>query len=222
MTMSPDIFQVLTYFLAMLISLTIHEAAHALVAFMRGDPTAKNLGRLTLNPFAHSELFGTFILPLLGAFMHLPIIGWAKPVPVDLRNVRNPKWDNILIAAAGPLANLVLCFLCVAALAVHSRFLTESLPPESFFYPLLQLTTALVWVNAFLAVFNLLPLPPLDGATVVGAVLPYKWAQGYDSYVRPYGFFMLMMLIVAGGLHWVPTWAGYYVGLVEKVLGMVF
>lgn len=219
--MTIDIAQILTYFLAMLFSLTIHEAAHAWVAYLRGDSTARDAGRLTLDPFAHAEPFGTFILPLLGAILHLPIIGWAKPVPVNLKQLKNPKWDNVLVSAAGPAANLFLCVVCIVAQALAQRLGLEP-APGSFFAPLLELATAMVWVNAFLAVFNLIPLPPLDGAAVLGALLPLRWSLSFEKFVRPYGYMMLMMLIISGGLHWVPKFATYYVEIVEAVVGHMF
>jgi Zn-dependent protease len=214
--------QVLTYFLAMLFSLSIHEAAHAWLAFVRGDMTAKAAGRLTLNPLAHIDPVGTVVLPLLAAFMHLPLIGWAKPVPVNLRNVKHPRWDDLLIAAAGPVANLLLAFVSAAALAAYAKFAVTTEPAGRFIQPFLDLAAATVWVNALLAVFNLIPLPPLDGAAVFGALLPRRMAIAYDKAIRPNGYILLFMIIIAGGLHWVPKAAGHYVAMVQAVVSTLF
>ena len=147
-------------FAATLVSLTFHEAAHAAVAWLKGDRTAHAAGRLTLNPLAHVDPVGTVLLPLIGAFSNLPIIGWAKPVPVDLRNLKNPRWDHLQIAAAGPLSNLLLSVVSLGALVASGPT------------PVSPILLAMVWVNAFLGVFNLLPFPPLDGGTVAATLLP--------------------------------------------------
>lgn len=204
-----------TAFLAMLLSLTIHEAAHAWMAKKRGDTTAEREGRLTLNPLAHIDPLGTVILPIVGALTQLPVIGWAKPVPVDLRNVKNPKWDHVLIAFAGPGSNLLLSILAAIAVAFYGAFLKDFVPEGHFLFPLVKLASVMVWVNAFLAFFNLLPLPPLDGSTVFSAFLPDRWARKYEEVIAPYGYFILLLLIVAGGLRWLPPLAAAYVGAVR-------
>lgn len=197
------------YLVAMLISLTFHEAAHALVAFMFGDRTAKDEGRLTLNPAAHIDPLGTLLLPAIGAFTGLPIIGWAKPVPVDLRNLRWRRFGNLAVSLAGPLSNLLLAFLCLVALSVHH--ITKIPADGTLFHPFVQLAEAMVWVNAFLAFFNLLPLPPLDGAALATTLMPRRWADKYEAYIAPYGYFLLMMIVISGGLHWLPGVASGYV-----------
>lgn len=214
--------QALTVFLAMLFSLSIHEAAHALSAKWCGDRTAERLGRLTINPVAHADLIGTVVLPLAGLLAQLPVLGWAKPVPVDERNFRSaPRLSHAFVSAAGPLSNLLLCLLCVVFLVIYQIYLASSLPRGSFFYPLVELAKAMVHVNAILAVFNLIPLPPLDGAAILQLFLPSDMAEAYEQIVTPYGYLILLFLMVAGALGWVGQLARLYIefcgALVDQV-----
>jgi Zn-dependent protease len=202
----------LTWFLAMLFSLCVHEAAHALSAKWCGDKTAERLGRLTLNPMAHADLIGTIVLPLVGLLAQLPVLGWAKPVPVDERNFRAaPRLSHAFVSAAGPLSNLLLCLGCVTFLMVYQIYFTSTVPKGSFLFPLVGLVEAMVWVNAILAFFNLIPLPPLDGAAILQLFLPSDMAEAYEQFVAPYGYFILLILMVAGALGWVSQLARFYV-----------
>jgi Zn-dependent protease len=211
--------QALTVFLAMLFSLSIHEAAHALSAKWCGDRTAERLGRLTINPVAHADLVGTVILPLAGLLAQLPILGWAKPVPVDERNFRAaPRLSHAFVSAAGPLSNLLLCLICVAFLVIYQIYLATTLPKGSFLYPLVDLVRSMVHVNAVLAVFNLIPLPPLDGAAILQLFLPSDMAEAYEQFVTPYGYFILLILMVAGALGWVSQLARLYVDFCATVV----
>jgi len=220
--MDIDFARAFMYFAAMLFSLTVHEAAHALAAKMQGDDTAERLGRLTLSPLPHIDWIGTVALPLTGMLLSLPLLGWAKPVPVDPRNLRHPKWGNVIVAFAGPASNLVLCILCAIVGFTHRIFFFEALPQGSVFYPLIELVHAMIFVNAILAVFNMIPLPPLDGGAIAHILLPQRYAEAYEAYVAPYGFMILMLLAFAGGLFWVRVLAIQYVEIVNVAVSILF
>lgn len=212
----------LTWFLAMLFSLCFHEAAHALSAKMCGDRTAERMGRLTLNPMAHADVVGTIVLPLVGLLAQLPVLGWAKPVPVDERNFRRwPRLSHAFVSFAGPLSNLLICLACVALLMAYQIAGANLVPKGSFFYPLVGLAEAMVWVNAILAVFNMIPLPPLDGAAVLQLILPRDMAENYERVVAPVGYFLLLALMITGGLGWVSQLARSYVALCGDVVEQV-
>ncbi len=172
-----------------LLALTIHEFAHGWVANRLGDPTARLQGRLTLNPMAHLDIIGTIAIVLIG-------FGWAKPVPVDARYLRRPRQDMIFIAAAGPVSNLILA----AAVAFCYRMMPwGALGPEWDWLaaPLRAMLYTGVWVNVLLAVFNLLPIPPLDGSRVVSGLLPLRQAISF-SRIEPYGFIIIFLLFYTG------------------------
>lgn len=210
------IVNVLIGYIALVFSLCIHEASHAYSAKWLGDPTAELEGRLTLNPIAHMDMVGTIILPLSAAFFGFPfIIGWAKPVPVNIHNLKDSKWGYVLVSAAGPAANLFFCAFWLILLIIYQNFFSNLLEPGTFFYPLVKLLISLVWINIILAVFNLIPLPPLDGAAVFAAVLPVSMKEMYDLYIVPYGGFLLILLIITGGLGWITKIAGLYIGVLS-------
>jgi len=175
-----------------LIPLTIHEAAHAWTADRLGDPTARVLGRVSLNPLVHIDLIGTVLLPLLAIASNLPIIGWAKPVPVNMRNLRDPRRDFMIVAAAGPISNLLQAVAAALVLRVADTTLQASLPAWSF--AVLRLA---VEINLLLAFFNLIPVPPLDGGNVLLGLLPPRAAAMYAQ-VRQYGFILLYALLLTG------------------------
>jgi len=181
----------LTLFAVLLVSLSIHEAAHAWAANQLGDPTARLLGRLTLNPIAHIDPIGTLLLPAVAIFTGLPIIGWAKPVPVDLRNLRHPRRDFMYVAAAGPASNLLQAGL----LAIAAQLLFPAGLGPGFAAGLLLQG---IFLNVLLALFNLIPIPPLDGGNVLSGLLPERLAVSYDRVVRPFGFLILYGLLLTG------------------------
>ncbi|MBE3076105.1 MAG: site-2 protease family protein, partial [Actinobacteria bacterium] len=178
-------------------SLTVHEAAHAWTADRLGDPTARMLGRLSLNPVVHIDPIGTILLPLVAAFSGLPILGWAKPVPVNVSRLREPR-AFMLVAAAGPASNILLAV--VAAIVI--RLMVGGQAPltaggEALSAPVVLLQ--IVFINVLLAVFNLVPVPPLDGGNVLAGLLP-RGAAGLFAAMRPYGFFLLYALMFTGVL----------------------
>ena len=172
-----------------LLALTIHEFAHAYVADRLGDPTARLRGRLTLNPLAHLDLLGTILIVLVG-------FGWAKPVPVDSRNFSNPRRDMMAVAAAGPLSNV----LCAAAAALLFRTLSGPTQLASFDLAPLVLATVMIFIhiNLALAVFNLIPIPPLDGSRILYGLLPPRAVYSFLR-IEPYGVFVLFALFMFGG-----------------------
>jgi len=192
---SIDFISAVIPFAIVLLSLTIHEAAHAWTAYRLGDPTAKMLGRISLNPLVHIDPIGTIVLPLIAAFSNLPIIGWAKPVPVDIRRLGDPRRDFMLVAAAGPISNL----LQAAVMAVLFHVLPlENLDLWNLRWPAVFRLAA--DINIMLAVFNMIPVPPLDGGNVLAGLLPRNAAAVFET-MRPYGFLILYALMFTGVLN---------------------
>jgi Zn-dependent protease len=185
---SLDFTQILIAFCVLLVSLTVHEAAHAFTADRLGDPTARLLGRVSLNPAVHIDPIGTILFPLIAIMTNVPVIGWAKPVPVNGRNLRNDRRDFVLVAAAGPASNL--------ALAALAAFVWRMLPGGADELIATIVQRALL-MNVLLAVFNMIPVPPLDGGNVLAGLLPIPLARQYDR-LRPWGFLLLYGLMLTG------------------------
>ena len=216
MSALPDfnIIDLLSTFIVLLFSLTIHESAHAWTANWLGDPTARSLGRITLNPLVHVDPIGTVLLPLIAFSTGVPILGWAKPVPVNVANLRNDRSDFVWVAAAGPISNLVIALagaLMMRLLVVWATnvdvlggqpsFLSYDLAGLSGpVIRIFQLANLAVQINLLLAVFNMIPIPPLDGGNVLGGMLPMWLGEPYDRLVRPYGFLLLYALLLTGAL----------------------
>jgi len=177
-----------------ILAITIHEAAHGYVANKLGDPTAKMLGRVTLNPIKHIDPVGTVLLPIIMMWVGNFLFGWAKPVPVTWSNLRNPKRDMVLVALAGPGSNLVMA-ICWAALMKLGLVLGKD--QIWIAEPLIWMGSAGIFINAILMILNLLPLPPLDGGRVVAGLLPGPWAWKFNK-VEPYGLFILIGLFATG------------------------
>jgi Zn-dependent protease len=183
--------------LPLLFAVTVHEVAHGWVARRLGDPTAMMLGRLTLNPIKHIDPLGTLLIPALLLIMHAPFLfGWAKPVPVTWQNLRNPKRDMALVAAAGPGANLAMALLW-ALVAKLGLVLAPTIGGLAL--PMVLMGKVGITFNLVLMVLNLLPLPPLDGGRVLVGLLPGPLAWKV-SRIEPYGFAILLVLLVTGGL----------------------
>ena len=200
---------------ALVIAIVFHEVAHGWTALMLGDPTAKERKRLSLNPIRHVDPFGTLILPGMLALSGLPVFGWAKPVPVIKQRLRNPRFGMMAVAAAGPATNLVLATIGAVALGIvvlaYARSEFESGNP-AWGYVLTGLALEyFLTINVFLALFNLLPIPPFDGSHIVEGLLPDRAARAYDK-LRPFGFPLLFLLLL------VIPWLFPQLGLIERVV----
>ncbi len=189
-----DIAQILIAFAVLLLSLTVHEAAHAFTADRLGDPTARRLGRVSLNPAVHVDPIGTVVFPLIAIATNLPVIGWAKPVPVNGRNLAHFRRDFTLIAAAGPVSNLLLAVLAAILWRALPAGTLDSPAVPAFVATVLQ---RMLLINVLLAVFNMIPVPPLDGGNVLAGLLPPALARQYDR-LRPWGFILLYALMLTG------------------------
>jgi len=190
--------QLCIWALPVLLAITLHEAAHAYVATKCGDMTAKMFGRLSLNPIRHIDLVGTIILPIVAGLLtnFSFVLGYAKPVPINWAQLRNPKRDMILVTLAGPGANFLMALLWAGGLKIATMLHPESSTPALF---LLFTSRAGMIINLVLAFLNLIPLPPLDGSRVVSSLLPARQAMMYAK-IEPYGFFILIILIFTGVL----------------------
>ncbi len=175
--------------LILIFSLSVHEAAHAWSASRLGDDTAKRLGRVSLNPVVHTDPIGKLLLPVLAMVSNAPIIGWAKPTPVNTRNLRHPRRDHILVTAAGPASNLMI--------ALSAALILRLIPVEVG--PVPMIATQVLLLNVLLAVFNMLPIPPLDGGQILMALLPPAISFRL-RFLYEYGFLILMALLITGVL----------------------
>lgn len=210
--------ETLIFFGCLFVAIIFHEVSHGVVALWFGDDTAKRAKRLTLNPVRHVDPFGTILLPALGAITGLPVIGWAKPVPVNPARLRRPRRDLLLVSLAGPFTNFAL--MASAAFAarqlIHSgRFLSSSLGHSSS-NVLVEAVFFFAFVNLFLGLFNLLPIPPLDGSAILERLLPAEWLPGWYRF-RPYGILVLFLLVFSGFLPIGRLLAPFYDALVHFV-----
>jgi Zn-dependent protease len=185
------------YFGAAVVAIILHEIAHGVVALWFGDDTARRAGRLTLNPVPHIDPFGSIIMPALGALSGIPVIGWAKPVPVNPNRLRSPRRDMLVVSLAGPATNLLL----MVAAAFAARALYRPTSAGTIFITQLPLGVRILLsfavVNLFLGLFNLLPIPPLDGSALLERVMPRRWLPTWEQF-RPYGLFVLLLLVISG------------------------
>jgi len=195
-----NLVEVFIIFVVLLFSLSVHEAAHAWTADRLGDPTARLLGRITLNPAVHADPIGTIVFPLIGLLTNVNfLLGWAKPVPVNITRLRgNWKRKYMLIAAAGPASNLVLALIAALVLRVLPGTRLEP-TVDAALTPLIRFLDVAVGLNVLRAVFNMVPVPPLDGGNVVAGLLQGPVAEMYER-LRPYGFIILYAMMFSGVL----------------------
>ncbi|PYQ14592.1 MAG: site-2 protease family protein [Acidobacteria bacterium] len=200
----------LTTYVVLLFSLSVHESAHGWMAHKMGDDTAMRLGRVSLNPIVHIDPIGTLLFPLIQIFTNVPLLGWAKPTPYNPANFRRDvtlRRGHILVAAAGPVSNFLLALIFTGALVVLVRGgLVQG--HDSF---LLTLAVLGIQLNVLLALFNLVPIPPLDGSKVASFGLRGDLGDRYDRVMGPYGFVILMLLLVSGAL-------GYVLGPLQNLI----
>ena len=210
--MNPTLYSALTLIVPLVIAIVFHEVAHGWVALMLGDPTAREQHRLTLNPLRHVDPVGTIVLPGILALTHLPVFGWAKPVPVDARRLPHPRRDMLLIGAAGPAMNFFLALLAAIGLGLLVRSLGESAALSGNFWG--DNLINFLQINLSLALFNLLPIPPFDGSHIVEGLLPTRLADAY-SRMRRYGLILMLLLLLV-----VPQITGFSV--VGRLIGPPF
>ena len=193
--MSDTIYQAAALIIPLVIAIVFHEVAHGFVAKLLGDPTAHELKRLSLNPLRHVDPIGTIVLPGVLALVKAPVFGWAKPVPVISQRLRNPRFGMMLVAAAGPGSNLVLAAVGAVLLGLLSRGVSVAPAEGSTLHFIVLNLFNFLSINIFLALFNLLPIPPFDGSHIVEGLLPRGLVPAFHS-LRRYGFFLVLALIV--------------------------
>jgi Zn-dependent protease len=190
--------QTVIWFGCLVVAVILHEISHGVAALSFGDRTAKEAGRLTLNPIPHIDPFGSIVLPALGAITGLPVLAWAKPVPVNPARMRHPRRDLVFVSLAGPATNLTL----MVTAAVGAKVAYENAAPVLFYNQLplgIRILFSFAVVNLLLGLFNLLPIPPLDGSALLERILPATWLPQWHRF-RPYGFLVLFLLVFSTGV----------------------
>ena len=196
--MGMETISIIVQIAALVLAVSVHESAHGWVALRCGDPTARDLGRITLNPLRHIDPMGSVVVPALLAFSGAPVFGWAKPVPISLAHTRHPRSANLWISAAGPASNIVFAaIMTVAVLALRAQ--GASLEESNVLQTILLFGVYSVLINIILAVFNLLPIPPLDGFGVVESLVPPSWYPVVGQ-MRRWGMLLLLVVIFSGAL----------------------
>lgn len=210
------LFGILVPALAILISITTHEFSHGFAAFMMGDTTAKDHGRLTLNPFAHIDLIGTILLPGLLLLIGAPVFGWAKPVPFNPYNLSDQRYGSLKVGIAGPLANLVL-------FVVSGILLSQFTPIFGGANLLIVFLNQLAVVNFVLMMFNLIPVPPLDGSKVLFGILPPRY-ELFERWLEQYGFFILLAIIIIEQriFPFISLFLAYSLQTIARIFGIPF
>ena len=200
--MTPESLAIgLTSYVVLLFSLSFHEAAHGWMAHQMGDDTALLEGRVSLNPLVHIDLVGTLLFPLVQIFTGIPLLGWAKPTPYNPGNFRRDvsmRKGHMLVASAGPVSNLILALLFTGMfyVIIHMGLTEDPRSPS----PLVMIVAIGIQMNVVLAIFNLVPIPPLDGSKVASHALPRSMGERYDSVMEPYGYMILLLLVMTGVL----------------------
>lgn len=213
-----DPFEAILLVTQFIILLTFHEWGHAKSANMLGDPTARDLGRMSLNPGVHIDMIGTIILPLIASLFGGAFFGWAKPVPVNPYNLKHPRRDLMLIAAAGPFMNIVLTFVILGVVKILIVFTAFDPTESTLHFEINRQLVLMGLISIFLAAFNMLPLFPLDGFSVVRGLLPENLARGFEK-LMPYGMPILMCLIFLPALLGIPN---YVFGFLSDISYIVF
>jgi Zn-dependent protease len=193
--MSETVYQALSWIIPLIFAIVPHEVAHGWVARYYGDQTAARMGRLTLNPIKHVDVIGTLILPMVLALAHAPVFGWAKGVPVDPRGMRNPRWNMVAVALAGPMMNIFLAAASVVVLAFILPGLAAPTAGAGIRFVAANLVNFIA-INLFLAVFNLLPIPPFDGSKVLAGILPPALGERFSRLDRWGMLFAILLLVV--------------------------
>ena len=229
-----NLVQIFFEIIAFLFAISVHESAHAWTANRCGDPTARMLGRITLNPIKHIDPIGTILLPAIALISHFPMIGWAKPTPVDPRHFRNEVRDDILVSVAGPISNLLVAAVCVLGLAIisfssplgrqivsimavtYGGAVGQLAGTPSILLPIAGMLYWMMFINVLLAAFNLIPVPPLDGSHVVRHMLPESMRRTYDMV----GWIGLLLLFLLGGpviSAFMSPFLNFFTGLLMRI-----
>jgi Zn-dependent protease len=196
---NTDLQQAVVFFGCLIVAVIFHEVSHGVVASWFGDDTAKRAGRLTLNPIPHIDPVGSIVMPAMGALLGVPVLAWAKPVPVNPARMRDPRRDMLFVSLAGPTTNFLL--MGVSAVAAKALWDPASVGGILTFdrLPLgIQVLFSFALVNLFLGIFNLVPIPPLDGSELVARILPKEWLPAWYRF-QPYGFLVLFILVFTTG-----------------------
>lgn len=212
--MNPEniVWQIATVAIPLILAIVFHEIAHGWMARALGDPTAAEAKRLSLNPLRHVDPFGTIILPGLLKLTGAPVFGWAKPVPVDFRRLRNPRWGMVAVAAAGPGINFILAAVSAIGLGLLVRATDNSAEPGLAVLFIADNLKNFLLVNLFLGTFNLLPIPPFDGSRIVMGMLPPSLGRAYGK-LEPYGLIVVFALLV------ILPWLLPELHFLERVIG---
>jgi len=229
--MNDTLYQAAALIVPLIFAIVFHEVAHGCVARALGDPTAERMKRLSLNPLRHVDPIGTLVLPGFLALVKAPVFGWAKPVPVNKWMLRNPRTGMMMVAIAGPASNLILAGIAALLLGVMARQIGGLPPAGSLAHFLVLNLLIFISINVFLALFNLLPIPPFDGSHVVEGLLPRSWAAVFER-MRPFGFPVVLLLLIVlpslipgfdpvGKLVVPPVdWlTGHYLGFADRLAG---